>query len=241
MHSPFVYDFIVSVLNRKDDGQHRERIEALRKALLHNEAVLQVQDLGAGSRTQGKAQQRKVKQVAARALKPKKYAALLQRIANRYKCRQVAELGTSLGITTAYLATAERVQAVHSFEGVEDIAAVAARNFQQLGITNVKLHTGNFDHTFPDFLEHCEPIDLLYIDGNHRLEPTLRYFKQALPKLHAGSIVAFDDIHWSAEMEQAWQEVKQQEVVTLSIDLFFIGLVFLSKDFKVKQDFVVRF
>jgi predicted O-methyltransferase YrrM len=84
-------------------------------------------------------------------------------------------------------------------------------------------------------------IDMAYIDGNHRLEPTLRYFNQMYPNLHADSVVVFDDIHWSAEMEDAWAAIKKDERVTLTIDLFFIGLAFFKKDFKVKQHFTIRF
>jgi hypothetical protein len=84
-------------------------------------------------------------------------------------------------------------------------------------------------------------IDLAYIDGNHRYEPTLRYFQQLLPKKQHHSIFIFDDIHWSAEMEKAWSEIKAHPEVTLSIDLFFMGLVFFRQEFKVKQHFSIRF
>jgi predicted O-methyltransferase YrrM len=84
-------------------------------------------------------------------------------------------------------------------------------------------------------------IDLLYIDGNHRYEPTIRYFEEAWPHLNEYSVVVFDDIHWSSEMEKAWHQVIKDPRITLSIDLFFIGLVFFRKDFKVKQDFSIRF
>jgi predicted O-methyltransferase YrrM len=84
-------------------------------------------------------------------------------------------------------------------------------------------------------------IDMAFVDGNHRYEPTVRYFKELLPAMHEYSILIFDDIHWSKEMEQAWEEIKQDESVTLSIDLFFIGLIFFRKEQKIKQHFVIRF
>jgi len=62
-----------------------------------------------------------------------------------------------------------------------------------------------------------------------------------LKKAHNETILIFDDIHWSAQMEEAWEIIKQHNSVTLSIDLFFIGIVFLRKDFKVKQHFSLRF
>ena len=90
-------------------------------------------------------------------------------------------------------------------------------------------------------LSGIDLLDLAFIDGNHRKEPTLRYFDTLLAKINNASILIFDDIHWSAEMEEAWEIIKMHSSVTLSIDLFFIGLIFFRNDFKVKQHFVINF
>ena len=80
---------------------------------------------------------------------------------------------------------------------------------------------------------------LLYIDGNHTKEATLRYFQKLLPYTHNDSVMIFDDIHWSAEMEEAWEEIKKHPAVTVTIDTFFWGFVFFRKE-QEKQDFVIR-
>jgi predicted O-methyltransferase YrrM len=108
-------------------------------------------------------------------------------------------------------------------------------------LNNTILLQGDFAKTLPVLLESLQQIDLAFVDGNHRKVPTLQYFEQLLPKTTASSILIFDDIHWSAEMEEAWESIKAHPAVTLTIDLFFIGLVFVNPDFKVKQGFVVRF
>jgi predicted O-methyltransferase YrrM len=84
-------------------------------------------------------------------------------------------------------------------------------------------------------------IDFVFIDGNHRLEPTLRYFEMLLKHATPNTILVFDDIHWSQEMELAWKSIQENSSVTCTVDLFFLGLVFLRKDFKVKQHFTIRF
>jgi predicted O-methyltransferase YrrM len=84
-------------------------------------------------------------------------------------------------------------------------------------------------------------VDLAFIDGNHRKAPTLEYFQHILRYSHAGTIVIFDDIHWSAEMEDAWESIKKHPAVTCTVDLFFLGLVFLKDDFRVPQHFSIRF
>jgi predicted O-methyltransferase YrrM len=215
-------------------------IEARRAALVKDSTVLTIEDFGAGS-TVTKSNKRKVSDIAKSALKPKKFGQLLFRMANYYSSKTILELGTSLGITTSYLASGNLRGAVYTFEGAKEVAAVAKQTFAANEVKNIELIQGNFDLTLPKKLTTLPVIDLAFLDGNHRKEPTLRYFQQLLPKTNEDSILVFDDIHWSEEMEAAWEEIKQHPSVTLTIDLFFIGLVFFRKEQKVKQHFVVRF
>lgn len=240
VHSPFVFEFITEVLNDKQHYACYDSIEALRNRLRANTSELTIVDYGAGSRT-GATQQRSIQSIARAALKPKKFAQLLFRIARHYNCQSIIELGTSLGITSCYLASSPHTKKLYTLEGAPAIANVASDIFKQLQLSNIDQVVGNFDDTFGPLLNKAGEIDLLYIDGNHRFEPTIRYFEQAFPHLHEYSIVVFDDIHWSEEMENAWHQVIADSRVTMSIDLFFIGIVLFRKDFKVKQDFGVRF
>jgi len=174
-------------------------------------------------------------------LKNKKFSQLLFRIAKYYKPQTILELGTSFGITTCYLASANRNSKVYTFEGSQEIEKIARENFDKAGLQNLDLIKGNFDKTFLPALNKLEKINLAFIDGNHRKEPTLHYFSELLKKSTNDSIFIFDDIHWSSEMEEAWNLIQQHDSVTLTVDLFFIGLVFFSADFKVKQHFTIRF
>jgi len=184
---------------------------------------------------------RKVCDIARASLKPKRFGQLLFRIVDHYSPANILELGTSLGITTAYMAAANEQSKVVTMEGAATVAAVARKNFAKLGLQNIRLVEGNFDETLAATVQQMGSIDLAFVDGNHRYEPTLRYFRELLPAMHEYSILIFDDIHWSKEMEQAWAEIQRDPAVTLSIDLFFIGLVFFRKEQKVKQHFTIRF
>ncbi|QEC66044.1 class I SAM-dependent methyltransferase [Panacibacter ginsenosidivorans] len=241
VHAPFVFEFITGVLN--DDGFYYcyQQIESVRTQLKNDNTVLELEDFGAGSRVHS-SYKRKVSEIANSSLKPKKFAQLLFRIVNFYQPKNVLELGTSLGITTAYLASANNTIPVITMEGAKAVATVAANNFNALGLKNIKIVEGNFDVTLKDVLyKQLTKVDFAFIDGNHRKEPTIEYFQQMLPHLHEYSILVFDDVHWSREMEEAWQYIKAHETVTLSIDLFFIGIVFFRKEQKVKQHFTIRF
>jgi predicted O-methyltransferase YrrM len=240
MHSPFVFDFILHVLNNKNGYEPPAEIETLRKQLLTDNSVVTIEDLGAGSRVQS-ARQRTVGSLARNALKPKKYSQLLYRLVKQYQPQTIIELGTSLGITTAYLSKANPSASIITIEGSEAVANIAQKNFQQLHCPNIKSVVGNFDDILPTVNSQLPTLDMAYIDGNHRLEPTLSYFHQFLPKMHNDSILIFDDIHWSKEMEEAWHKIKTHPSVKCTVDIFFLGFVFFREEFKVKQDFVIRF
>jgi predicted O-methyltransferase YrrM len=99
---------------------------------------------------------------------------------------------------------------------------------------------GDFKKTYTKTLEQLNKLDFAFFDGNHRKAPTLYYFKEALEKKHDSSIFIFDDIHWSDEMEEAWETIKEHPGVTVTIDLFFIGIVFFKPD-QAKEDFIIRY
>jgi predicted O-methyltransferase YrrM len=240
MHSPFVFDFIKNVLNDTIQYECYSIIEKQRKTLLNDSAVIEVEDFGAGSSVI-KTNKRIVKNIAQSSLKPKRFSQLLFRMAQYYQPKTILELGTSFGITTAYLAAGNTNAKAYTCEGAKNIAAIAQQTFNNLHLKNIALTEGDFTNTLSPLLAQLKNIDFAFVDGNHRKAPTLNYFQQLLNCSTASTILIFDDIHWSTEMEEAWEQIKQHSVVTLTIDLFFIGIVCINPDVKVKQHFVVRF
>lgn len=239
VHSPFVFDFIKFVLNDKKEYPCYRTIEKLREVLLADNNSIEVEDFGAGSAVIN-SKQRVVKDIATSSLKPKKYSQLLFRIVQYYQKTNVLELGTSLGTTTAYLASAAST-VVTTMEGSANIAAIAKKNFSLLALKNIDIINGDFEKTLPEFLSTKKDIDFVFLDGNHRKVPTLKYFEEIQSHANEETMFVFDDIHWSKEMEEAWELIKKHEQVTLTIDLFFIGIALLGKKFKEKQHFAIRF
>jgi predicted O-methyltransferase YrrM len=207
---------------------------------MHNSNELEIEDFGAGS-VIGNKKKRSISSIAKNAAKTPKLGQLLFRIANYYQPKTIIELGTSLGLSTAYLAMGNAAADVVTCEGAAAIADTARENFSLMGLKNITITVGHFDKTLQPVLQRTSSWDLVFIDGNHRKEPTLRYFEQLLHQKNESSILIFDDIHWSKEMEAAWTSIKEHPDTMLTIDLFFIGLVFFRKEFKVKQHFVIRF
>jgi predicted O-methyltransferase YrrM len=240
IHSPFVFEFVTKVLIDKTDYPAYHQVENLRQQLLKNKTLLNIDDLGAGS-TVSKTNQRTITSVAKNAAKPEKFGQLLYRMVKHYQPKNILELGTSLGITTSYLAKANPDAKVITLEGAKEVVAVAKENFKNLQLQNIEAIEGNFDNTLSSAISGLSSVDFCFIDGNHRLQPTIQYFETLLPKANNLSMIILDDIHWSEEMEQAWKYCKNHSSVTLSIDLFFIGILIFRKEIKEKQHFSIRF
>jgi len=238
-HSPFVYKLTDEVIYDFKYKNDYKSIEEQRKKLFNDDSVITVTDLGAGSQL-NKNRTKRVSQIAKNALKKPGLAQLIYRLAKESQPKSIVELGTCLGITTAYLSKACPEAKIITIEGCPETAKVAARNFEDLGLKNIELQVGNFDVLFPKVLDQADQLDFVYIDGNHRKEATLDYFKWCLPKMHEGSLLIFDDIYWSEGMKEAWEEIKAHPEVTVTIDLFWIGLVYFRKG-QVKEHFKIKY
>lgn len=237
-HSPFVYKLLDEVFYLKGSYYDYEKINLIRSKMELDTRVLNIVDLGAGSKKLGN--QRSVMDIAKTSVKKKKLAELLYRIVLNQKPKTTIEFGTSLGITTCYLALANPKSQVYTIEGDMSIRSVAMENFKALDLKNIRSILGNFDEILPELLNQLEEVNFAFIDGNHRKDATLRYFKQLLPKMSNGSFIIFDDIYWSREMTEAWNEIIQSNQLTVTIDLFYFGIAFIRQE-QVKEHFTIRF
>jgi len=239
VHSPFLYHFVSEILYGNQYFYVYEDIADLRYDLLNCQKEIKVTDFGAGSKVM-KSNIRKIKDIAKNSAISEKFGEMLFKIIEYYKPQTIIELGTSLGIGTSYLALPNSKAKVYTIEGCPETAKQASKNFKELNIKNISQITGNINKELPNLLNNIKELDFVYFDGNHQKEATLNYFKQCLTKAHNNTIFYFDDIHWSQEMEDAWEEIKANKKVTLTIDLFFSGIVFFKKELS-KEDFVVKF
>jgi predicted O-methyltransferase YrrM len=234
-----VYELYTQIVKSKSWYYVFEEIEAFRHTLLRSTEQITVQDLGAGSKVNA-SKQRKVSDIARHSLKNAKTGQLLFRLVNHFQPNTIFDLGTSLGITTLYLAAPSKQAQIFTFEGCSQTLQVAQKHFTALQYNHITLVSGNIDQTLHETLNTVSQVDFVFFDANHRLEPTCMYFQQCLGKAHEQTVFVFDDIYWSPQMEQAWQRIKNHPSVTLTIDLFDVGLVFFRKN-QPKQHFVLRF
>ncbi len=246
LHSPFVFDLYQTAIKKQKNIFKFNSIENCRTSLLKNNEIVSYYDLGAGSNLLSTETKKVVKDLAKAHLKPARIAQIIHQIVLKYKYKNIIELGTSLGITASYIASAikENYQFEETnfttIEGIQDVRKVALKQFDELTLSNyVNSFEGNFNEKLDVVLNNYESIDVFFVDGNHTYEATMDYFNKALPKAHNDSVFIFDDIYWSQGMTKAWEEIKQNNNVYQTVDLFFIGLVFFRAE-QNRQHFKLR-
>lgn len=242
LHSPFVFDLYLNTIKKEVVQPDFEVIEAIRRQMLQSREQLQITDYGAGSKV-NTSPIREVRDVAQNSKKSARLGRLFYRLIQHFGYHSIFDLGTSLGLTTLYLSTANPKAKVTTFEGCPETAKVAKRNFEQIAAdsqkSNIEIVVGNLDEVLGKEVAAVRNIDFVFFDANHRYEPTVRYFEICLAKANNDSLFVFDDIHWSTEMEQAWTYIKAHPSVSVTIDLFAVGLVFFRQQQR-KQNFVLR-
>ncbi len=240
LHSPFVYELYTTVILAKTKpNQQILAIECLRKTLKKNQTIIETIDYGAGSKLK-KSNTQTIAQIARNSEKSSKFAQLIYRLLGYMQPQTILDLGTSLGITTLYQAIYNTNCQIITFEGCPETAKIAQENFKKIGVKNIQLIVGNIDNNLSQTIANLKKIDFVFFDANHQYKATMMYFELCLEKSTENSFFVFDDINWSKGMQKAWKEITEHPQVMISIDLFFVGIVFFRKN-QPKQHFVLRF
>jgi predicted O-methyltransferase YrrM len=239
IHSPFIFDLVSRIFRNKTDGDIVCRVRNVRKRMISDRRSVNVKDLGAGS-DKFKTNLRKVSDIARYSPVPEKYGVLLSNLASEFGKPLILELGTSLGISTMYLAASCNDTIVYTIEGSPEIAEIAEENFNRAGFTNIKLLTGSFDEMLPYVADTGIKPGLVFIDGDHRKAPLLKYFVRLAELSDKKTVIVIDDIYYSREMEEAWNEIKINERVSVTVDIFRMGIVFFRDGIN-PNDYTIRY
>ncbi len=237
LHSPFVFDLATAVVEDTRWYYAFRDVELLREAALASDTVLEVTDYGTGGSGSGEAPGRysaSVRQIVRKSSSTPDQGQGLFRLVNWARPHTILELGTSLGIGTSYLASAARTARLVSLEGCAACAETAKKHVEMLGLHDIEVRQGPFEATLDPALAQLQPLDFVFIDGNHRCEPTLRYFEQCLAAAHEKTVFVFDDMHGSPAMTQAWEQIREHSRVTLTVDFFDLSVAFINPDFREK-------
>jgi len=238
VHSPFVYRLVDNVIYDIQTKSVYQDIEQLRNKLLQDRRSIKIAKTNAECKVNNK--QKLIATIAKCKSRPARLDQLIYRLAAYIKPGNVIESGTCLGISTAYLAKAVPEARIISIQECTDCASIAIENLKKLNIRNVEVLSGNVEVLLPGLIEGIAELDFIVIDRNHTKDAILNYFNWCLPKMSKHSMMVFEDIYRSRKMKSVWKEIKSNPEVSVTIDLFWIGLVFVRK-MQAKEDFKIRF
>jgi predicted O-methyltransferase YrrM len=238
VHSPFVFSLLTKCFYDKKSKSEYSILKSYRNSLLENKNTIEVTDFGAGSKV-FKSNTREINKIAKTAGISPKRAELLFRITNYFQPDSILEIGTSLGLATVALSLGNPKATLTTLEGCPNTMAIAKNQLQVLNSNTVKSIVTEFSEYFKTQSTKPKPQNLIYFDGNHSKIATLDYFEALLPTTTNESVWIFDDIHWSPDMEEAWEIIKKHPKVTVTIDTFQWGLVFFRRE-QEKEHFIIR-
>ncbi len=239
INSPFIFSLVSSVFRNKIDPLVVLKVENIRKKNLSDSRAINILDLGAGS-LRMRDNSRKVSDITKYSSVPCKYGILLANMASAFGKPAIIEFGTSLGFSSMYMASGCPEAIVYTMEGCPETARIAQENFDMSGLSNIRLMKGSFDDLLPEIKALNLNPGLIFIDGNHRKEPLLRYFNEMSNSCGTETVLIIDDIHGSEEMESAWSTIRQDENVSFTIDIHRMGMVFFRTGIN-HIDYIIRY
>ena len=253
VHSPYLFEWVRMVMSDKNTYYVWDEIEEIRQEMLKDTRELEFVDYGSGKLKGENGERRRVCDIARGSLARRKDAQLLARLvgwlgrplltsslrggigdeaSKDRKGLTIVELGTSLGVTTAYLAAMDSRNKVVTYEGCPAVAEVARANWEKLGLSNIACVVGEITvDSLQLAVDKLSGIDVAFIDANHTYEATLTYFNALASRVHEKSVVVVDDIYYNEDMEKAWKAICADERVTTTMDLYRMGLVFFDKHY----------
>ncbi|PWD98571.1 O-methyltransferase [Marinilabilia rubra] len=237
IHSPFVFFVVSELLFEKTPFYAFKKTDAALEMLLKSKEQVGGKTMGASS--VDSSPRKKVCKIVRQGSIPTFYGQFIFRLINHFEARNILELGTGTGYGTLFLALPDSRSRVTTIEGNPLLCRVAQNLFETVEVKNVNVVNGAFEKALPAELAKTDKLDFVFFDGDHRYKPTLSYFKMCLSKVHNDSVFVFDDIHWSEAMEEAWDVIAAHPKVTVSLDLYRIGVVFFRKECT-KQHYVIR-
>lgn len=238
VHSPFVFSLVTKCFYDKKLKADYTILKTYRNDLLRNNSTIEVTDFGAGSRV-FKSNIRQISKIAATAGITARRAELLYRIANYFQPGNMLEIGTSLGLATAALSLGNPKGKTKTLEGCPETSGIAQLQFEKFNLTNIHSIVTEFSEYLKNDQFSNVNYQLIYFDGNHSKKATLEYFELLLPTVTNDTVWIFDDIHWSKDMDAAWDTIKNHPKVTVTIDTFQWGLVFFRYE-QEKEHFTIR-
>ena len=235
VHSPFVYNLITKVIEEKCSYYSFYDIELLRRELYYREEVVTCPD----RQHPGRTKQRQVGEIVYREAIKASHGALLFRLVNYFKSRHILQLGPNMGLSTLYLTSYAKDLRCIALESVPEFAVIARETFKRAH-NPIDLRVGSYAELLPKALADMEQVDFVYFNTLYEQEHNLSLFETCLRYVHNDTVFVFEGIKASQKMRDFWKAVCAHPEVTVTVDLFTLGIVFFNRKLH-KKDYIVYF
>lgn len=236
VHSPFVFNLITKVINESCSYYSFCDIELLRKQLLFRDQLIAYP----GRQQRGCIRQRTVGEIVEReAIKPK-HGALLFRLTNYFKSKNILQLGPSMGLSTLYLTSYAPGLKCIALESVPEFATIARLVFEKEGKNPVDLRIGAYADLLPQALEDMGKTDFIFFNTLYEQHNNLSLFNECMKYIHEDTVFVLEGIKVSSKMRELWQNICARPDVTVTVDLYSMGIVFFNRKLH-KRNYKVYF
>ena len=162
----------------------------------------------------------------------RKEARLLYRLVRYLEPETVLTFGRLSALNTSALALGNLQTKVYLEQRSDYLETLNA-----MGVVNVNLIRRDIDEE-----EQLERLNtgFVYYGLDDFGEDTWNNLEDGFGEVDEDTVLVFEGIHHSHRTEAAWEAIKASEDVSLTIDVFSIGIVFF-RDGVEKQDFVLKY
>lgn len=235
IHSPFLFNLITKCFNKKlKYGKYYKAVNFY-KQLLKDDTKFIYCPYGTNKT---ETTETKISRITKGSSVGLKYSRLLYNISEYFASEETLEFGTSLGVSTAFLSAGSKK--VTTVEGCPNTVAIAKSYHEKFDINNIcYINTTIEDYLESDEFKRSSP-NIIFIDASHTYNSIITFFYKLLKVINNNSIIIFDDIYWSFEMNKAWKKIISEDSVTQTVDLLRFGIVFFDKRLN-KENFTIRY
>lgn len=236
VHSPFVFSLITKVIEEKCPYYCFQEIELLRKQLLFGEKKITYPDRKCNGRIKTRAIGSIVKHEA---ISPKE-GALLFRLTNYFKSKHILQIGSNMGLSTLYLTSYAKGLSCIALEHIPEFAEISKQTISRKGRNKVDLRIGEYIKLLPQALNDLHTVDLVFFNTQHETVDNQELFNECLKFVKNETLFIFEGINANNEMRSFWKNVCACPEVTVSLDLFSLGIAVFNKKLH-KKNYIVYF
>jgi predicted O-methyltransferase YrrM len=226
VHSPFIYKLVTQCFYKKISKDLWRKFLLDKKHVKFTQKMNNTINCKAGS------------SIGKNSAISNKKAKILIKTVNYFRPENILEIGICLNFKTSAIKTGNKSASILTVDKATESNTQTRNLIDQDNLDTVKVENKRFSKTLSKSTENRQ-FDFIFFDENHTKKTTLDYFEACLKTIHNDSFFIFDNIYRTAEIQEAWSVIKTHSKVTITIDVFYMGIVFFRKE-QAKEHFKIR-